>query len=106
MARSLLSEALSHGHAFASAIITLDAMAKEGRQPEALTALGNLSKIAEANLPIISAVITAQRQAAEIANLPERPRLVAGAFANVPQPHPHATNDQHQAPSEPDDIIA
>lgn len=106
MGRSLLADSLNDAFEFGSALITIEAMAKQGRQTDALALVSDLARIAESKLPIIRAVITAQRQAAEMANLQQRPRLIAGAFGDVPPPKPNTTNDQPQAPSEPGPIIA
>lgn len=110
MSRSLLAQTLDDAFAFASAFMTVDALAKEGRQAEALDLIGQVSVIAADRMPVIQGVIAAvsgaQRQAAENADFSQRPQLIAGAFRNVPPPQPHASNNHSQAPSEPDPIIA
>lgn len=109
MSRSLLAHTLDDAFAFASAIMTVDALAKEGRQSDALALVSDLARIAESKLPIIRAVITAQRQAAEAHDLAQRmpkPRVVCAAIAGVAPPQSDPANPQPQAPSEPGPIIA
>ena len=108
MSRSLLAQTLDDAFAFASAIMTVQALAKDGRQADALDLIGQVSVIAADRMPVIQGVVAAvdraQRDAAEIMNLPQRTRVLCSI--GVAQPHPHTPNDHHQAPSEPDDIIA
>lgn len=109
MGRSLLAESLNDAFEFGSAFMTIEAMAKEGRQSDALALVSDLARIAESKLPIIRAVITAQRQAAEAHDLAQRmpkPRVVCAAIAGVAPPQSHPANPQPQAPSEPGPIIA
>lgn len=108
MSRSLLAQTLEDAFAFASAIMTVQALAKEGRQADALDLIRQVSVIAADRMPVIQGVITAvdraQRDAAELMNLPQRTRVLCSI--GIAEPTPDATNEHHKAPSEPDPIIA
>lgn len=73
-------------------VVQIDALAKEGRQAEALTNLGALAAAAASYLPVIRGVIATQAKAAEAVNLTHH--TLAPFFADPSGEEPDGANDQ------------
>lgn len=72
----------------------IQASSIERRQSQVICLPAEVASFAAEQLPIVEGVIRAQEEAAQALDLAKRPRLVCGAFANVPAPHPDAANPQ------------
>lgn len=109
MTESVLNSVLDDSLELACAIVTVQTLAEQGHEAEALVLLNRMKPAAEDLIPrlrgIIKGIGIAQAEAEQVRDLPQ-PRIVCVASFGQPQPHPHTANTQSTTPTRPDPIIA
>lgn len=82
----------------------IQALAANGRQSDALSALAYLADAVEGHRPILRGVIAAERKAAQARDFTQR--TLAPFFGRQAAEHPNAANDQSPSPEQPSPDVA